>query len=45
LSLSIIKFTELVVAVSESVRTVPVAVVDRPVIETEESNQSTVLAV
>jgi hypothetical protein len=45
LSLSIIKFTVDVVAESESVKTVPVAVVDSPVIDTVESNQFTVLAV
>jgi hypothetical protein len=37
LSLSIIKLTVEVVAVSESVKTVPVAVVDSPVIDTVES--------
>jgi len=44
LSLSIIKFTVEVVAESESVKTVPVAVVESPVMDTVESNQFTVLA-
>jgi hypothetical protein len=39
-----IKFTVEVVAESESVKTVPVAVVVKPVTETVESNQFTVLA-
>jgi len=42
--LSKIKFTVVVFAESESVKTVPVAVVDRPVIDTVESNQFTVFA-
>jgi hypothetical protein len=41
--LSIIKFTVDVVAESVSVKTVPVAVVVSPVIDTVESNQFTVL--
>ena len=39
-----IKFWVVVFAVSDKVKTVPVAVVDKPVIDTVESNQFTVLA-